>query len=80
MIILKIIVFIWAVSSILLSLFLLFCYCYVGKNLEGLRKRDLLLAQLNAPYWVVYIVTRLNFKDVITTIKKRKLKRNGNNT
>lgn len=72
MIILKIIVFIWAVCSILLSSFLLFCYCYVGNKLEGLRKSDLLVMQLVAPYLVVYTVTKLSSKDVIKKRGKRK--------
>lgn len=65
MIILKTILFIWVMSSILLSLFLLFCYFYVG--IEGIRKSDLLWWQLTAPYWVAYIVikvTKLSFKEV----------------
>ena len=77
MIILKTIVFIWVMSSILLSVFLFFSYCYVG--MEGIGKSELLLMQLIAPYLAGYICV-LSFKRVITIInKKRKLKRNGNN-
>lgn len=76
MIILKIMVSIWAVSSILLSIFLF--VSYASNRLIGLKKSDLLWMQLISPYLVMYICV-LGFKEVITIIKKRRLKRNGNN-
>ena len=76
MIILKMIVFIWAVSSIFISVWWFILY---GCNrAKGLGKIDLLVSHLIAPYVAVYICV-LCFKDVIKIFKKRKLKRNGNN-
>ena len=76
MIILKTIVFIWTVSSIFTSVWWFILYGY--DRAKDLGKIDLLVSHLIAPYCAVYICV-LCFKDVITIIKKRKLKRNGNN-
>lgn len=73
MIILKIIVFIWTVCSIYISG--IWFVVYAVDRARGLGKSHLLVTHLIAPYFVV----RISIKDVITIIKKRRLKRNGNN-
>ena len=76
MIILKTIVFIWAVSSIYISLWWFILYGY--NRAKDLGKIDLLVSHLIAPYIAINICV-LCFEEVITIIKKRRLKRNGNN-
>lgn len=76
MIILKTIAFIWAVCSIFTSIWWFILY---GHNrAKGLGKIDLLVSHLIAPYIAINICV-LCFEEVITIIKKRRLKRNGNN-
>ena len=76
MIILKIIVFIWTVYSIYVSLWWFILYGY--NRAKDLEKSDLLWMQLIAPYFAL-LICFLSFEEVITIIKKRRLKRNGNN-
>jgi hypothetical protein len=51
---------------------------YGYNRAKGLGKIDLLVSHLIAPYIAVLICV-VCFEEVITIIKKRKLKRNGNN-
>ena len=80
MIILKTIVFIWAVCSIFTSVW--WFILYADNREKGLGKIDLLVSHLIAPYIAVNICV-LCFEEVIIMIKKiikkRRLKRNGNN-
>lgn len=71
MIILKIMVFIWAVCSIYISVFWFILYGY--NRAKNLGKIDLLVSHLVAPYSAMQICV-LSFKEVIKVIKKRKLK------
>lgn len=76
MIILKTLVFIWAVCSIYVSVWWFILYGY--NRAKDLGKIDLLVTHLVAPYFAL-LICFLSFKEVIIIIKKRKLKRNGNN-
>ena len=76
MIILKTIVFIWAASSIFTSVW--WFILYADNRARGLGKIDLLVTHLVAPYCAMQICV-LCFEGVIRIIKKRRLKRNGNN-
>ena len=68
--------FIWAVCSIYISVWWFILYGY--NRAKDLGKIDLLASHLVAPYVAIRICV-LCFEEVITIIKKRRLKRNGNN-